>query len=504
MRSLALILLAVSPSFGQTHAKIGFHEVRMGPDGKILPWYSADPGLSYDHVLKKVWDYWRLMPHYWESGRAFEKDFGKNPGLRRFYVMRTQDEFGVGGDQFGMILSSWSIYYPYSGDRSVVDDMVEQADIYLKNSLSPPDHAWPNLPYPCNTKRRAVYDGDLIQGEGYTQPDKAGSFGAELVTLYKITGDRKYLDAATKIADTLASKTQPGDADHSPLPFRVDTRTGASTWDYTTNWTPTLRLFNSLVQLKQGDVDAYRRASTTISAWLKKYPLQTMKWGPFFEDIGNWSDTQINAVTLAWYILENPDWSATGSADARRCLDWAWTNLGVDKFLPGYGVRVMGEQTAYKMEGQSHTARQSSVELRYAEVTGDASRKANAILGLNWATYFVDVDGKNRYPNPETYELWWTDGYGDFVRHYVRAMAAAPELAPSNRDCLLRSSSVIREIEYGPSQIRYTAFDESGEEVFRLTAKPSRVEPGWKWQALPTGGVLRISRRGARTVTIPK
>jgi len=39
--------------------------------------------------------------------------------------------------------------------------------------------------------------------------------------LYKMTGNRRYLDAARRIAETLAARVQPGDADNSPWPFRV-------------------------------------------------------------------------------------------------------------------------------------------------------------------------------------------------------------------------------------------------------------------------------------------
>ncbi len=114
---------------------------------------------------------------------------------------------GVGGDQFAMILSSWALYYQYTGDPEVLADMRNQADTYLANGLSAANAEWPNFPYPCNTsKLLAVYDGDLVAGKNCTQPDKAGSFGAELVTLYKITGERRYLEAARNIADTLAAK----------------------------------------------------------------------------------------------------------------------------------------------------------------------------------------------------------------------------------------------------------------------------------------------------------
>ena len=78
------------------------------------------------------------------------------------------------------------------------------ADYYLAHSLSPADSKWPNLPYPYNMViHSGIYDGDMILGKDYLQPDKAGSFGYELVNLYKKTGDEKYLDAAVKIANTL-------------------------------------------------------------------------------------------------------------------------------------------------------------------------------------------------------------------------------------------------------------------------------------------------------------
>ena len=69
----------------------------------------------------------------------------------------------------------------------------------------------------------------------------------------------------------------------------------------------------------------------------------------------------------------------------------------------------------------------------------------NAVRQLFWATYMVDDDGKNCYPRDE---VWMTDGYGDYVRHYLRAMAFRPELAPSEQNHLLSTSSVIQLIEY--------------------------------------------------------
>ncbi|MFN0122475.1 MAG: hypothetical protein ACKV2V_18425 [Blastocatellia bacterium] len=110
----------------------------------------------------------------------------------------------------------------------------------------------------------------------------------------------------------------------------------------------------------------------------------------------------------------------------------------------------------------------------------------------------VETDGKNRYPRDD---IWLTDGYGDYVRHYLRAMAVAPGLAPDNQNHLLRTSSVIQNIQYGNDEIRYTKFDAKSVERFKLGAwTPKAVKGGkLKWDA--TTKVLEIQAR-AKTVII--
>jgi len=93
-------------------------------------------------------------------------------------------------------------------------------------------------------------------------------------------------NAAKSLADTLAQKITPGDADHSPWPFRVHAKTGEVAsqvfGEYTASWTGTLRLFDEMIRLERGDVAACQRARQILSAWLKAYPMKSNKWGPFF------------------------------------------------------------------------------------------------------------------------------------------------------------------------------------------------------------------------------
>ena len=512
-----------------------FHEIRTDGEGNILPWYSEDLGNSYDHIINLVWNFWDNM----------RIDLNGLPYYMNHQVWRPlNDPRGLGGDQLNMALSSWKLLYMYTGNEKVKENMKFIAGYYLTHSLSPPDAAWPDIPFPYNTLvYSGKYDGDMVIGKGFTQPDKAGSFGNELIDLYKITNNENYLNAAIKIANTLASHTAIGDHDNSPLPFKVNVFTGevgilkSNSGDgsntgrssYTTNWVGTLQLWQGLIRLKAGNTYAYRKAFETILAWMKDYPLKTNKWGPFFEDIPGWSDTQINAVTFARYMMHHPGLFPDWKVQVRQILDWVYEKLGNDQWAD-YGVMVVNEQTVYMTPGNSHTSRQAAAELLYTYLTGDQRMRANAIRQLNWATYMVDTDGKNCYPRDE---VWLTDGYGDYVRHYLRAMAVDPSLTPHDANHILHSTSIVSQADYAPDlnkklggripdsdldivKIVYRTFDKQSIEIIRMRSKPTKVsiwnneieernnlqEEGWTWQELERGGILRIRHDKGNTIKI--
>ncbi len=516
---LSLLMLCSLKGFAQGSAeKLGYHNIKTDSTGNILPWYSNDLGESYDHVANIVWKFWDTMRTdmnglpYYMNHQVWKRNFN--------------DHRGIGGDQISMALSSWGLYYDYTGKPKVLENMKFMADYYLSHSLSSPDCKWPNIPYPYNTLvYSGIYDGDMISGKGFTQPDKAGSFGHELINLYKITGNARYLEAAIQIANTLSNHVVTGNKDESPLPFRVNAETGEIgslvengkiiiKYNYTSNWSGTLTLFSELISMKKGNWESYKKSFNMIIEWMKNFPLKNNKWGPFFEDVGLWSDTQINAITFAVYILNNtglfPDWLE----DTRGIFNWVYKELGNDKWKK-YGVTVVNEQTDYRVQGNSHTARQGAAELLYASKTGDLKAKNLGMLQLNWATYMVNDDGENSYPNRGN-ETWMTDGYGDYVRHYLRAMQAYPELAPANQNHLLKSSSVIKAILYSNKKIDYEVFDNSSEEILRLSSKPQQItidqkiihetsessNSAWTWKQIDKGGILKIINKDGNKISI--
>jgi hypothetical protein len=383
------------------------------------------------------------------------------------------------------------------------------ADYWLDHGMAPAALRWGDLPYPYNLDQKSGrYDGDMRAGPGFLQPDKAATFGAELIMLYQATGERRYLAWAVRIADRLVQNVMPGDETHSPWPFRVHAATGEIPAErndhdhliyraeYTTNWTGALRLFAGLEALDAGRPAAYHRTAQAVLAWLLRYPLVTNRWGPFFEDVStkDYSDTEINADTFAAYLLEHPALDPQWRAHARGILDWTDRTFSNPKYAQ-WGVTVINEQTQFPVPGNSHTARHGAVELLYAEKTGDPSGREAAIRRLTWSTYWVDVDGKNRYPGDD---IWLTDGYGDFVRHYLRAMASDPSLAPADQDHLLQTSSVVRAIDYGPKAIRYSLFDATSEQRFKLGhSTPTKIWGGtMAWD--PATRLLRVQAQTKR------
>ena len=546
MRAKLLILFLFMSSrvlFSQPETLI-YHEIKTDASGKIVPWFSSDPGDAYSHVIQSVWRFWDTMRVDMNGLPYYMNHQVWTPGV--------DDTRGIGGDQLQMALSSWLLLYQYTGNERVKENMKFMAGYYLTHGLSSSGSEWADIPYPYNTLiYSGIFDGDMVIGRNYTQPDKAGSFGLELVHLYKLTGTQRhgqtpagiYLESAVNIANTLAKHMIEGNDTRSPLPFKVNAVTGetgkllsnngdrsvASQSDYTTNWSGTMELFLELIKMNAGETTLYQHALENMLAWMKKYPLKNNKWGPFFEDVPGWSDTQINAVTFAQFMMNHREQFTDWKSEVKGIFSWVYEKLGNIEWEK-YGAIVVNEQTAYQTPGNSHSSRQASAELQYAALSGDPAYVSNAKRVLNWATYMVDDDGKNCYPRDE---VWMTDGYGDYVRHFLRAMSFSPGLAPADKNHLLSSTSVIQLMEYPPNFNRFMAidvpadkikkalvfyrtFDLTSTEVFRMTVKPSQIfvgnkeiseladqkSEGWSWKPLDTGGVLTVTHQDGNRILV--
>ena len=88
-------------------------------------------------------------------------------------------------------------------------------------------------------------------------------------------------------------------------------------------------------------------------------------------------------------------------------------------------------------------------------------------------TVTVGIDRPDYYN-----QCWFTDGYFDFVPHFLDGLAALPDLAPSDLDHLLSSTSIVQDVHYQALSIRYHTFDDQAEETLRITFQPAAVTAG--------------------------
>jgi len=331
---------------------------------------------------------------------------------------------------------------------------------------------------------------------GGIETDKIGELGTGYALFYKLTGDRKYLDASIRCADALAKHVRPGDAEHTPWRFRVDARTGVTLAleEYGGDVAGSLRLFEELIRLHAGDVQSYQKARDVAWHWMvdnlfnRSSPAWN-KWTGYFEDVPRQPNdfNQLTPMAASYYILSHDDPAeidANWKTHVGDLLDLVKARLGRGPF---FGAQAIDEQTTpdgkfacCSRAGQGdHTARWAAINAMYFEKTGDGQARENAFRSLNYATYFAGSDGRIAccgvdYTDP----YWFSDGYSDYLRHFEWGMGAIPDFAPVGQDHILRSSSVVQTVKYGNRSVEYRTFDASARDVLRLGFKPQQVTAG--------------------------
>ena len=366
-------------------------------------------------------------------------------------------------------------YYPYSGDPTIIQ-IVQQMLDRLWDFRTPEHFDWKNVPYASAYPASGIYFGARADGEFVTECDKVAQVGRAFVDFFELTGKRVYLERGIACADQLVSHLRDGNASQSPLPFRVDVRNGNVIEEYTADMVQPVRLFDELTKLGYPN---YEPAQRQVWNWIEEFPLKNNVWKGYFEDIRidpeNANRDQLTALETARYILENyqniPNWQGL----SKGLIEWVKETLGAQPFFTA--IPIHEQKFCYYPMG-SHTARFGSICCMYAVLSGEASYLEMGIRSLNWATYMANENGivTVGIDKPDYYnQCWFTDGYFDYVPHFLDAMAFAPQVAPTDQDHLLHSTSIVQTIDYQPLQIKYQIFNPQSIQNFRLTFLPIRV-----------------------------
>jgi len=494
---LPLALAAAGPPV-LVNAQLPWHPAMLDGHGKLLAWHEPASNLGYDRALRLGWDF---IEH------KVPRDTRHATGLKIFLINSVFDERTLQGRNwqhnpamvFASFVDSLMGWYPYSGDEEAVRAVREMLDHQLAHGTTPAGWKWPGVPFATNCDDEPDY-GRCIQNMprdyfGGIESDKVAELGTGYALFYQLTGEQRYLDAAVRCAQALALHVRPGDEDHTPWPFRLDARTGVTLAgeEYGGNVVAAVRLFDKLLRLGAGDAALYRKARDTAWEWLLRFPLNRSsrawnKWSGYFEDVSR-DVTNVNQLSpgmTAIYILNRPDPAAVDrqwALHAGALLDWVRHRFGRG---PYFGAWAIDEQGTPDGRGccsraglSSHTSRWAAVNALYYEKTGDGQAREDAFRSLNYATYFAASDGRVSCCGKDFGgQYWFSDGYSDYLRHFNWVMGAIPELAPRRQDHLLRSSSVVRQIQYAAGRVAYATFEKEATEVLRLSFAPARVTAG--------------------------
>ena len=503
------------------------HSVQLDSGGKLISWIQPQDK-AYDRVLRKAWDFLlNTVP-------------AESNGLKTYYTYCCMDMSSMHGTAWphnpaevnATLADSAAAYYAYSGDRRVVELVRDLLDYQLAHGTTPSHWPWASVPYASSDHGAVEYRGahdfkyDARQpgrGDGYgvIEPDKVGELGYGYLEFYMLTGVTRFREAALACANALARHVQAGDAEHSPWPFRVYAETNVIREEYTSSLTPTIRLLDTLVRLNLGDVPAYLRARKMAWDWLIAYPMQNNNWSGHFEDVPivekHDNLNQIAPMETARYLMDHADTNPVWRTQVIRLIEFVEkTFIHVEvPHEPGvqWGANAVSEQVLDWNKMGSHTSRYASINARWYELTGDAGAKEKAFRSFNWASYMCRENGFVNV-GPIDQSLWFTDGYGDYIRHFLSGMASVPEWTSAKENHLLRSSSIVTSVSYLPAEVSYQTFDQESTEVLRLNFVPVSIfadgkplksqkdlhEVGWSYDA--ADHVLRIYHDSSRTIRI--
>ncbi len=491
---------SINSAHDYVNSQLPWHAAAVDSQGKLIPWYEPDKNLGFDKVMRLAWNYMehqvKTDPKTGQKIYLINAVFNAKTGLGSYWQSNPASTFG----QFVDSLVAW---YPYSGDKEAINVVRTMLDYQLAHGTTPANWNWANVPFATGCGNDPEY-GKCLKGMprdfyGGIETDKLGELGTGYVLFYEMTGDKKYLTAGIECADVLAKHVRPGDETHTPWAFRVNAKTGEvlNGEEYGGMIVAPVRLFSELIRLKQGDDARYQESRKLAWNWIRKYPMHNNKWVGYFEDVPKSMDNanQASPTMTAYYILTQPDPASVDPewmADVGHIIDWVKKRYGRGPYFGAWAIDEQGPPPDYsgccsRAGLASDTSRWAAINALYYEETNDGQAHRDAFRSLSYATYFAGSDGRiaccgldyfGSKSDQSTY--WFDDGYGDYVRNFMWALGAIPELAPKHEDHLLRSSSVVQTVQYGSHSIHYQTFDPIATEVLRLTYKPTTIQAGGK------------------------
>jgi hypothetical protein len=402
---------------------IAEHEAKFDALGQLLPWIPWNTALDREMRFYETGPLDHGYPIF-VTTTFLDGDWRPLPG-RKDTIPATQNGLGI---------ISYLKFYELRGKRDAKTLSIARAmgDYLIKEDLTPEGGAYPR--FVRSTGRRGTFpqaldSGSQADGPYEIEPDKGGIAGYSLVLLSDATKDKKYMEQALHDARVLAANQKPGDATHSPWPFRVDYRNGEGHGDVSSDMVYILRLYDVLIA--HGN-DEFAESRAALWKWIKERQIPSAAtdgalFEQFFEDHDN--PTNRNAwapLNLARYLLErkqalDPEWQE----DARTLVEFVKKN---------FTHKELGSVTVCHEQDEDHEAwggvnsTYGVVLAMYAKATNSESLATEARQALNFAEYSIDEQGRPRdLFKSDALGGWQEDAHTDVIHNFVDALKVYPE-----------------------------------------------------------------------------
>jgi len=513
---LALIGVLTPAAAATTQDRYYAHAAVQDRDGVIAPWYSGQNGLvdyrvcvAAEFLKRYPWvghDQSVMAGPHWVFNARVDLDRDGNIAV----LPATDQMNGNLGQRFKYITEALPRYYRYTGDPVVLGHLKIAADFLLDYYLTPDAHPWPRFPISVPVSGKPY--GPAAPG-GWIQLDLSAGIGLGLLRVHQMTGEPRYLAAAQHIGDVFAAKCslQPG-----TRPWNRYAEGGESPWGrggngnvLTGGVANILIFFDELIRLGYtGNGQAIVRARDAGRAYLRDTLLSAWTandtWGWHYWD---WEHPVQGILPTGWvahYLMDHKDVFHDWKYDVRNILGLYLNRACVS---PNSNGDVYSGAWAYP-EGCACCGRSLDIcpaflgrfWARYASETG--SDWAREIVRRKTILSFYHFhDGGMVEDNIDGGQITareWSEliGFGPILCG-LEILAWLPEVfGPARENHLVRSTSTVNAVAYGPGRIEYTTFDAPAPnvDVLRLAFRPREVQADGR--GLPLGEELSLSGNG--------
>ncbi|MBN1346614.1 MAG: hypothetical protein JXQ73_28245 [Phycisphaerae bacterium] len=389
------------------------------------------------------------------------------------------------------IIQGLSKYYRYSGDPLAFVYIPLTVDYILDYCLTPPDHPWPSFPVSTPTK-----------GIGYQRanPDVANQLdlcayvGVEVLRAYKFTGTKRYLEAAQRWGETIATKCNFDKPDLPPWSRYVSPQYLLWSDELTGGVTLIVEFLDALIDMGFTGKDnivvkARDRGRAYLTDDLLPRWTENEVWGRHYWDM----EGALLCGVLPWiceYFMDHPEAFPLWKTDVRNLMSLAFNRNCVDPASRGEaysGAWAIPESSICCRTSLSYNQyTYAPTFMMYGERADDEWAREIGRRMLLMATYDsretgVVLDGLAG----EVVEAgnWLNLAHPWPFCQIMKAMEIDPEACgPSRENHIMSSTSVVTSVVYDKGRIEYETFDapENCEAVLRLAFSPTSVTVGGK------------------------